>query len=42
MVDGELVIHNKKLEEWIPVEQEINQYIISWNQNNDFDSVTPE
>ena len=31
MVDGELVIHNKKLEEWIPQEQPIELYGILWN-----------
>ncbi len=31
VVDGELVIHNKKLEEWIPQEQPIELYGILWN-----------
>ena len=31
MVDGELVIHNKKLDEWIPQEQPVELYGILWN-----------
>ena len=32
VVDGRLVIHNKKLEEWIPQEQPIELYGILWSR----------
>ena len=42
MIDGELVIHNIKLEEYIPVEQPTKLYGIAWNTQGEKDILTAE